>query len=250
MDIIERQRIKSKHIKRHPWESARLNFIIQILSKQKEKFQHILDVGSGDVYVLNNLAQRHFATYYTAVDTAFTFEVIQDLKADPAIQLLKEIPKIIKPTSDCVLLLDVLEHCENDQSVLVSLMHENLVQQNAIFLITVPAYQTLFGDHDIALGHYRRYDIAQLKQLISHAGLKEIESGYFFFTLLFLRFLQLKTSRLINKKSGKTVDNWNGNIFLSKLLEFILIFGFRIGRFFKKIGIQIPGLSAYCLCKA
>jgi hypothetical protein len=250
MDIIERKRIKGKHIKRHPWESARLKFITYILSKQKEKFEHILDVGSGDVYVLNNLAQRHFASHYTGVDTAFTFEVIEDLNTDPAIQLLKEIPESIKPTSDCILLLDVLEHCENDQSVLESLKDENIVQQNAIFLITVPAFQTLFGGHDIALGHYRRYNIGQLKQLVSHAGLKEIESGYFFFTLLFLRFLQLITGKLFKKKSGKTIDNWNGNILLTKLLEFILIFDFRIGRFFKEIGIQIPGLSAYCLCKA
>jgi hypothetical protein len=34
--------------------------------------------------------------HYTAIDTAFTKEVIQDLKADPAIQLLKEIPKSYK----------------------------------------------------------------------------------------------------------------------------------------------------------
>jgi hypothetical protein len=43
----------------------------------------------------------------------------------------------------------------------------------------------LFGDHDIALGHYRRYNIAQLKQLISHAGLKEIESGISFYIAFF-----------------------------------------------------------------
>jgi hypothetical protein len=250
MDISEHQRIKSKLIKRHPWESARLKFITHLLKKHKAKFDHILDLGSGDVYVLNNLVKANLGFHYTAIDTAFTKEVMSNLQVEPVIQMFQNVPEVIAPQSDCVLLLDVLEHCDNDKGVLDSLNHGKLIQNNALFLITVPAFQFLFGEHDILLGHYRRYNIRQLKQLISNAGLKEIECGYFFFTLLLLRFVQTKTSSLITNKQSKTIDNWERSFLVTKMLEWVLILDFKMGRLFHKIGIQIPGLSAYCLCKA
>ena len=57
--------------------------------------------------------------------------------------------------ADFVVMHDVLEHIE-DEAAAVATLHE-LMKPGAVAVISVPAYQWLFGHHDVQLGHYRRY---------------------------------------------------------------------------------------------
>ena len=45
-------------------------------------------------------------------------------------------------------------------------------------IVTVPAYQELFGAHDHALGHFRRYSMDQVERLFDE--LDRIQVGHFF----------------------------------------------------------------------
>src|SRR5262249_50103723 len=58
---------------------------------------------------------------------------------------------------------DVIEHIENDREAAHDL--SDLVRRGGIVLITVPALPFLFGYHDSALGHYRRYTRKALLRL-------------------------------------------------------------------------------------
>ena len=61
------------------------------------------------------------------------------------------------------LLMDVLEHVEDDFLMLSKLLAA--AAPGSHFLLTVPADELLWSEHDESFGHYRRYDAARLKML-------------------------------------------------------------------------------------
>jgi SAM-dependent methyltransferase len=61
------------------------------------------------------------------------------------------------------LVMDVLEHVEDDRKLLRSLVASSA--PGAYFLITVPADPGLWSAHDEAVGHYRRYTAASLARV-------------------------------------------------------------------------------------
>jgi SAM-dependent methyltransferase len=64
-------------------------------------------------------------------------------------------------TADCVLLMDVLEHVEDDFRLLSSLLAP--LRPGAHLVLTVPAERDLWSGHDEVAGHFRRYDPARLR---------------------------------------------------------------------------------------
>jgi len=83
---------------------------------------------------------------------------------------------------DLICLFDVLEHIEEDQSSLATL--QSRLNTDGKLLITVPAYQWLFGHHDRILHHYRRYNLEGLRRLLASCGY-QIDRASYFNTLLF-----------------------------------------------------------------
>jgi 2-polyprenyl-3-methyl-5-hydroxy-6-metoxy-1,4-benzoquinol methylase len=66
---------------------------------------------------------------------------------------------------DIVTALDVIEHAEDDLSVLNDVWR--LLSESGQLIITVPAYQWLWSGEDIISEHQRRYTIPMLRELIS-----------------------------------------------------------------------------------
>lgn len=65
--------------------------------------------------------------------------------------------------ADAIVMHDVLEHIEDDAAA-VQAVHA-LLAPGGVAVISVPAYQWLFGHHDVQLGHYRRYTSGRLRKL-------------------------------------------------------------------------------------
>ncbi len=92
---------------------------------------------------------------------------------------------------DLICLFDVLEHIEDDTSALKR-VHQ-LLKPGGRAVVTVPAYQWLYGAHDRAHHHFRRYTARQLHLKARKAGLRVDRSGYFnafLFPLIAVRRLQ------------------------------------------------------------
>lgn len=68
----------------------------------------------------------------------------------------------------CVTLLDVLEHIEDDRATLEAV--NTLLAPEGKLLITVPAFPFLWGPHDEAHHHLRRYRARSLRQLLEDTG--------------------------------------------------------------------------------
>jgi SAM-dependent methyltransferase len=68
-----------------------------------------------------------------------------------------------RPSFDCVLYLDVLEHIQDDRAQIGET--ERLVRPGGHIVILSPAHQWLFSEFDKSIGHIRRYDKRTLRAL-------------------------------------------------------------------------------------
>ncbi|WP_353170757.1 hypothetical protein [Flavobacterium sp.] len=250
MDLTEFDRLFDKeNYKRHPWEISRKKVLFKLLSDSEIKFpiKRIVDIGGGDAYIINEVFKHKMADEYFTVDTAYSPEIIAQLKlnyGENEIHYVQNLTDyfIMFPAEENVLFLcmDVLEHLENEDEILQHLTHKN-----NFFLFAVPAFQTVFSQHDVLLGHYRRYNLQDLKKVLYHYQFQIKDNGYYFSSLLWVRWIEC----IFNKNKKASIDNWTGTTFKSKLLVAVLQLDFAFTQVVKKIGIKIYGLSCYCICK-
>jgi 2-polyprenyl-3-methyl-5-hydroxy-6-metoxy-1,4-benzoquinol methylase len=83
---------------------------------------------------------------------------------------------------DAVLILDVLEHLDNDMVGLLAAAR--LVKPDGLLVVTVPALPSLWGRQDVVSHHRRRYTRRTLGELFKQVGLPAPRLTYFN-TLLF-----------------------------------------------------------------
>jgi SAM-dependent methyltransferase len=83
-----------------------------------------------------------------------------------------ELPGEIKISRnvDTVILMNVLEHIQDDVTALRNLA--DCVEAGGRLIIWVPGYQRLYGDFDRQVGHCRRYSPATLRSAVEAAGLR------------------------------------------------------------------------------
>jgi hypothetical protein len=243
MDLLEQEKITSANFKRHPWELARFKIVSFLLAGIPSK-NFIVDMGSGDAFVAKHLSKTHPNSTIAAVDINYNDRFISENK-NQNLFFSKSIHSLeTTQTIDAVLLMDVLEHIQNPEEILQDLKNPDKVSTSTQLFITVPAFQSLFSEHDTFLKHFERYNRKQLTRLLRREGFEIKYSGYFFFTLLIPRFLQ----KLFGIRPKFGLHNWNGGHFLTSLIANILWIDFKICWYLSRIGINLPGLSCYCIC--
>lgn len=250
MDISEFSRLKNqKEYQRHPWETSRKNVLHTFLKQARIQFpiDRIVDIGSGDAYVIHSLVEKGFAKEYIAIDTAYTPEVIKQLQENNKSEVvyLQNLEtyqnKFSENNSTLFLCMDVLEHLEDEKIILDLLSNKT----DNYYFFAVPAFQSVFSSHDVLLGHYRRYTLKQLNNLLVNHKFKIIDKGYYFSSLLLFRNID----KILNKDKEASIDNWDGSQLKTKIINSILNIDFKCSLILKRNGIIVPGLSTYCLCK-
>lgn len=251
MDISEFSRLNDKsNYNRHPWETSRKNVLHTFLKQSKIQFpiDRIVDIGSGDAYVIHTLVDKNLAKEYYAIDIAYTPEVIAQLKNNNNnsqviyFQNLKEYLTVVpQKASTLYLCMDVLEHLEDEKVILDDLQ----TKDNNYFFFAVPAFQSVFSSHDVLLGHYRRYTLSQLEDVLDKNQFNIIDKGYYFTSLLLFRNLD----KFLKKNKDESIDNWEAGKVQTTAINTMLTIDFKISLLLKKLGITVPGLSCYCLCK-
>jgi ubiquinone/menaquinone biosynthesis C-methylase UbiE len=78
---------------------------------------------------------------------------------------------------------DVLEHLEDPDELLSEIFR--VLKPNGVFICSVPCFQWLFSDFDIAIGHYRRYNRASMFELLTKNRLS-VKNQYNLFGFLVL----------------------------------------------------------------
>src|SRR3990167_10346052 len=138
----------------------------------------ILDVGAGSGFFSHHLLRHSAAREAWCVDISYD----QDSDATTAGKPVHYRRGIDSVDADLVLLMDVLEHVDDDVGLLKAYVDK--VPSGSRFLMTVPAFQFLWSGHDDFLEHKRRYTLAQLETVARDAGLN-VKQGAYYFGLVF-----------------------------------------------------------------
>jgi ubiquinone/menaquinone biosynthesis C-methylase UbiE len=78
---------------------------------------------------------------------------------------------------DIITILDSLEHIKDDVGTLKQLSF--VLKKGGILIITVPAFQFLWSNHDVALSHFKRYTHNDLLEVLAKVGLQSVRITYF-----------------------------------------------------------------------
>jgi len=160
----------------HWWCVARQRIVEDVIQRLRlPPGARVLDVGCGSGAVLEALSER-FEAYGTdtsqlAIDLAgqrgLTNAFCCTLATFPRAEL----------RFDLATLLDVIEHVDDDLAVLRE-AHQYL-KPGGWALVTVPAYQFLWGPHDVVNHHKRRYTRGHLRRVLQAAGFELRQLSYF-----------------------------------------------------------------------
>jgi SAM-dependent methyltransferase len=121
----------------------------------------LIDVGCGygsNFPVLNPLGD--------VVGVDLSLEVLRAIKERPCLGLVQARADALPFKSgsfDVVALLAVIEHADQDESVLVEA--HRIARHGALQLLSTSAFMLLWSQHDVANGHRRRYRLEQMRQL-------------------------------------------------------------------------------------
>lgn len=83
---------------------------------------------------------------------------------------------------DLILATDVIEHLDDATLALVEL--RRVASPRARLVITVPAYNWLWSDHDVSMHHRRRYTARRLEAEARSSGWQPVARSYFYTGLL------------------------------------------------------------------
>lgn len=136
--------------------------------------RRILDVGAGSGFFSHHLLTHTDAHEAWCVDISYPADSSATTAGKP-VHYRRGIDNI---DADLVLLMDVLEHVDDDLALLRSYVDK--VPSGSRFLMTVPAFQFLWSGHDDFLEHKRRYTLAQFETLAGDAGLTVQRGAYYF----------------------------------------------------------------------
>jgi SAM-dependent methyltransferase len=229
---------ESKIEQNHWWFVVRREMFKKYLSAAP-KDAAILDVGVGSGSNLRMLKEAGF-TNYQGFDFSPLAKKFCEEKNLGAVKVGDICDSGFADNSyDVILFTDVVEHIENDLLALKEVVR--ILKPNGKIIITAPCFMSLWGNHDVVSMHQRRYLLGEIKDKITQAEMKIIQSYYFNFFLFvpILIFRKLTKIFAIEIKSENAVN--------SKFLNKIFTTLFRLDVLLAK-KIKFPfGVSAFIL---
>lgn len=194
--LMEKDEYRVMHdIEQSYWWFVGKRFLVKStlkrLSTKGSKQNEILDIGCGAGIILKLLERFGNAYGIELSEEAIRFLKQRDLNLVVRSDASKCIP--FKTNSFSVITcLDVLEHLEDDRSLIGEMFR--ICKPGGYVIVTVPAFESLWSPHDVALHHKRRYTKQQLLRMVRQFNWQIVQSSYYN-TTLFLPILATKKLR-------------------------------------------------------
>jgi 2-polyprenyl-3-methyl-5-hydroxy-6-metoxy-1,4-benzoquinol methylase len=254
MDLKE---LPARAFARHPWETVRADFFLRLLRERLDaRALQVLDIGAGDGFFAGRLLARlPTVTAVTCFDPGYDAAWLAN--PPPHDRRLTFTANPPGGRFDLVLLLDVLEHAEDDRSVLEEAI-ANMATPGGWLLASAPAYPLLFSRHDELLGHRRRYDPAALHAMLARNGLLPVAHGQLFASLLLPRAIAKLSEaatkhRTTGAPSGSHVEtglgSWHHGPMVTKAAQALLSLDAAAARQAAAWRLPLPGLSTWVLAR-
>lgn len=189
----------------HWWFAARRRVVDALLRRSAVPDNaSILEVGCGSGGNLELLA-RHGDVWALEMDeTARHRAADRGIARDVDHARLPEVEPFPGRRFDLIVMLDVLEHIEQDRESLAKL-RESLAPGGRI-VVTVPAFPFLWSAHDEALHHCRRYTRRTLQEVFQGSGLQLSYLSYFNVVLFFPVAMVRMIGRVLGKKGASDLS--------------------------------------------
>ncbi len=167
---------------RHWWFVARRRIVQDVIEHDLQLFPgaSILDIGCGTGGMLASLSGRYDVVGTDMSPLAIEHCCRRGLKKVHC-GTLADLPFRDRPF-DLALLLDVIEHVDDDAALLREA--GDLVKPGGAVIVTVPAYPWMWTHHDEANHHRRRYTATTFRSSLTRAGFR-IRSLSSYNTILF-----------------------------------------------------------------
>lgn len=166
----------------HWWWRAREALILRMLRSIAPSggWNRILDVGCGDGLLLDELADLGREVEGLESDA----QVLSPESTERFRIHVGMLDHTFRPQEsyDLVTLLDVLEHIEDPVAALRRC--RQMLAPGGTLLLTVPAFRSLWTQHDDTNHHFTRYTGRRLRRVLREAGFACTESRYFFHWLV------------------------------------------------------------------
>lgn len=151
------------------WYRARSDLLREVLEPHVGEVDRLLDVGSADGPSVGWLRGRGRRT---ALDLD-----PRGLEPGDVCGSVTELP-FASGTFDVVSAFDVVEHCADESAALSEIAR--VLVPGGRFLMSVPAYQWAWTNHDVLNHHQRRYTRPRAKEAVTAAGLEVLRATYAF----------------------------------------------------------------------
>ncbi len=159
----------------HWWFRGRRGIFTRLLEPLTRKPLAILDIGFGTGAMLTFLER-----YGTVIGMDMAVEAIRFARTRCACPMLlgsiTAVP-LESASVDLVTAFDIIEHVEDDAAAFAELAR--VCRPGGHMLVTVPAFQFLWGNQDIVSHHRRRYTLAELGAHVRAAGFTPVRLSYF-----------------------------------------------------------------------
>jgi SAM-dependent methyltransferase len=157
--------------RRHWWFRGRRELVVSVLRGRLPDGARVLDVGCGTGFVLERLLD-HFDATGLEPDASVRSRALEPARSRMRAGSTGDLAAVEPASFDAVLLLDVLEHLDNDADALRAV--RPLLRPGGFVLLTVPAMPWLWSSHDVRNEHRRRYTRRNLEQLLRQSGFSPI----------------------------------------------------------------------------
>tara|TARA_B100001059_G_C17777045_1_gene551918 strand:- start:460 stop:1173 length:714 start_codon:yes stop_codon:yes gene_type:complete len=182
------------------------SYIVKLAMKYAKETMKVVDFGAG------------IGTHSTILRESYSIDPLcieidkknKDLLTKSGFSLYRELSSL-NGEVDLIFSSNVLEHIEDDISVMREMSQQ--LNANGIIFLYLPAKMILWSNLDEEVGHYRRYELKELKDKCEEVGLK-IETLHFvdilgFFASLFIKLYGYKRGSSIGSKfTLKFYDKW------------------------------------------
>ncbi|MBZ0090248.1 MAG: class I SAM-dependent methyltransferase [Thermoanaerobaculia bacterium] len=158
----------------HWWFVGRRVLALDLLDRFAKSHPRCLDLGCGTGVVSQELARRGSATSLDMSPLALGYSRRRGLER--LVRGDAEAMPFGAETFDAVVSLDLFEHLASDRAGIGEAYR--VLRPGGVLVLSVPAMMSLWGPHDVALMHHRRYSKMEVVERLQEAGFRVRRCSY------------------------------------------------------------------------
>jgi len=164
----------ARHARTHWWYEGRRSLVAETLANVDIPSGLVVDVGCGTG---DNLEMLTRAAGAPAIGTDLSTYALRHARRGRTVVARAEGLPFADEVCGLLASMDVVEHLDDDYIGLRE--YRRVLASRGVLLLTVPAYQWLWGEHDVRAAHRRRYRASQLVAVVEAAGFEVLRTTYY-----------------------------------------------------------------------